>query len=129
MEIKYTFKKEERITKKKDIKLLFNDGQSFVVYPLYIVFIQKYPLVNNEACSVLINVSKKRFKHATDRNRIKRWMREAYRLNKKELVQSLEGKDFQLLVGFVYTGKKLYNYSFVELAMRQVLVELREKLT
>ena len=78
----FSLPKSERLYKKKDIQELFDKGSSFYLYP-FRIFVQKQSEQNIH--QVLFSVSKKNFKKAVDRNRIKRRMREAYRLNKGAL--------------------------------------------
>ncbi|NCO64584.1 MAG: ribonuclease P protein component [Flavobacteriales bacterium] len=81
MSLKFSFSKKEKLKSKKLIDALFVKGQSVSAYPLRLVYM---PTTFSE--DVLfktgVSVSKRIFKHAIDRNRIKRLMREAYRLNK-----------------------------------------------
>lgn len=128
MELRYTFKKEERISSQKEIDLLFNEGTSFVSYPLRIIFIEKKaPSVTPS--SVLVNVSKKRFKRAVKRNQIKRLIRESYRLNKHSLLGFLSEKNKELLIAFLYISNEVSSYKEIEKAMVKAIGTLKEKLS
>ena len=98
---KFTFKKEERLSKEKIIQELFDKGSSFYSYPFRVYFMQ-----NQDSAStvhqVLISVSKKNFKKSVDRNLIKRRIREAYRLNKNLLVDQNK-----LLIAYIYSVKEI----------------------
>jgi ribonuclease P protein component len=94
----FSFTKEERIHKRKDIQELFEKGSSFYVYP-FKVFWSPQKVVENT--QILVSVSNRNFKRAVDRNLLKRRMREAYRLNKSKL----SGKPLQ--VAFVFTAKQI----------------------
>ena len=118
-----TFKKEERLSKQKEIDLLFEKGASFIVYPLRIVYVEKPPVSGTEA-AVLVSVPKKRFKQAVKRNRVKRLIREAYRLNKQTLLQSLREKEKGLLIGFLFVGNELPKWKVVEAAVVKALTIL-----
>ena len=108
--MKNTFKKVERLKKKKDIQELFNRGSSFYLYPFKILFIQENTLVDEGAChQILISVPKRKFKKAVDRNKLKRRIREAYRLNKRFL--DFPGK---LLIAYIYTAKDILPYQEIE---------------
>ena len=80
-----TLRKSERLDKKKVIEKMFAGGsRSFSVFPLRVVYL---PVEELEApVSILVSVSKRRFKRAVKRNRVKRQIREAYRMNKHGLL-------------------------------------------
>ena len=110
---RYTFPKEEHLCRKKLIDELFGkQGSSFGVYPLRIVWI-KAPAPTSAPPQVLISVSKRTFKRAVDRNRLKRLIREAYRLNKYRLVEQPGGHKVALL-GIIFTGKEKSPLALVE---------------
>ncbi|WP_449436977.1 ribonuclease P protein component [Pedobacter steynii] len=74
---------------------------------------------------VVINVSKKRFKRAVDRNVIKRRTREVYRLQKQlQLYSSLTDSSKLLLLSVQFIGKQIYDYSFFEKRMTGVFKKL-----
>ena len=110
---KYTFPKEEHLCRKKLIEELFSkQGSSFGVYPLRIVWILA-PAPTTAPPQVLISVSKRTFKRAVDRNRLKRLIREAYRLNKYRLTEQPNGHSIALL-GIIFTGKEKSPLTLVE---------------
>ena len=110
---KYTFPKEEHLCRKKLIEELFSkQGSSFGVYPLRIVWI-KSEIPTTAPPQVLISVSKRTFKRAVDRNRLKRLIREAYRLNKYRLTEQPNGHSIALL-GIIFTGKEKSPLTLVE---------------
>ncbi|WP_223833721.1 ribonuclease P protein component [Pedobacter riviphilus] len=79
----YTFRKEERLCSRKHLDLLFKNGSSFLLYPFRISYLFVDVPAHVQA-QVVINVPKKRYKRAVDRNLLKRRIREAYRLNKQD---------------------------------------------
>ena len=93
--------------------LLFEKGNAFIVYPLRIVYVEQLPVSGAEA-TVLVSVPKKKFKQAVKRNRIKRLIREAYRLNKQSLLQNLLEKEKGLLIGLLFVGNELPDWKTVE---------------
>ncbi|RZK48629.1 MAG: ribonuclease P protein component [Pedobacter sp.] len=119
------FYKEERLCSKKSLDLLFKNGSSFLLYPFRVTYLSvaephKFP------AQVVINVAKKRYKHAVDRNLIKRRTREAYRLQKQELLYSfLATKPELLLLSLQYVGKQKYEYAFFEKKLVQALKKLQ----
>jgi ribonuclease P protein component len=110
---KYTFPKEEHLCRKKLIEELFSkQSSSFGVYPLRLVWI-KAPAPTTAPPQVLISVSKRTFKRAIDRNRLKRLIRESYRLNKYRLTEQPNGHQVALL-GIIFTGKEKSPLALVE---------------
>jgi ribonuclease P protein component len=118
---RYNFPKEERLKRALEITALFESGTSFLVYPLKIVWMKGEPSAESPV-SVAFTVSKRNFRHAVLRNRIKRIMREAYRLNRRLPVG--EQRDKRLLVVFVYIARELLPYSNVSKSMSIALKRL-----
>jgi len=75
-----------------------------------------------------VGVSKRHFKKAVDRNRIKRLMREAYRLQKLPLQNILKEKKYSLQVFFIYTGNELPEYLLIKEKIATVLLQLQQKI-
>ncbi len=119
----YTFKKEERLCSQKLLDKLFHNGSSFLLYPFRIIWINE--AAQSVPAQVVIQVSKKRFKRAVDRNLIKRRIREIYRLNKQEHLYSYLSPDQTLLLGISYIGKDIPDYSFLEPKLKKAMVQLQ----
>ncbi|WP_276499835.1 ribonuclease P protein component [Pontibacter litorisediminis] len=107
----YTFSKEEHLCSKRLISLLFAKGSSFNLYPLRFVYYTPQDLPPGQT-QVLVSVSKRYFKRAVDRNRLKRQMREAYRLNKHLLSQQPE--QAPCLLGILYIGKEKKSFHSIQ---------------
>ena len=122
-----TLHKVERLDKKKIIEKMFAGGsRSFSVFPLRVVYL---PVEELEAdASILISVSKRRFKRAVKRNRVKRQIREAYRVNKHELLNILVDRKRRLAIAFIYLSDQLVESSIIEDRMRIALVRITEKM-
>ena len=102
--ISYRFPKEERLRSKKLIEQLFREGSSFNSYPLRFVALH-VPEVSEPPVQVLVSVSKRNFKKAVDRNRLKRQIKEAYRLSKPAITQSHMPVG-TWYIGVLYIGKE-----------------------
>lgn len=99
--MKETLNKKERLKSQKLIEQLFAEGQSVVVYPLRLVYIQTHFDMPVKV-KIGVSVSKRHFKKAVDRNRIKRLMREAYRRNKTSYFNNISNQ-YALMI--LYLGK------------------------
>ena len=123
-----TFSKEERIVSNLLIETLFekSNSQSLTAYPLRAVFLKTE---HREGCApvqLLISVPKKRFKHAVDRNRVKRQIREAYRKNKALLDNTIEeGK--MLLIAIIWLTDKHFATSDVEKKMISLMKQIAKE--
>lgn len=127
-EQRYTFKKEERLTGEKRIENLFAQGRSFISYPLRVVFLET-PSDSGFSVSILISIPKKRIKLAVKRNRLKRLVREAYRLNKTFFDTALLQENHRLEVAFIYVKDELTNYAAIEKAVVKALENITQQLT
>lgn len=123
----YTLRKSERLNKKKVIDSMFSgNARSFAVFPLRVVYL---PVEELEApVSILVSVSKRRFKRAVKRNRVKRQIREAYRLNQQMLTDALAVRGERLAIAYIYLSDELLDSALIEERMKTALSRLVEKL-
>jgi ribonuclease P protein component len=122
--LKFPFKTDEKLKSRKLIQQLFKEGKSFSHFPLRVLYIM--PGSNRSHLQSAFSVSSKNFKRAVDRNRIKRLMREAYRLQKSTLQKELEDTRQYLAVFVIYTGNELPAYSNISERMSAVLHRLEK---
>jgi len=122
--MRYTFRNEEKLKKKILISELFASGKSASVFPLKMIYLQ------NDHDSPFkiqagVSVSKRNFKRAVDRNRIKRLMRESYRKNKYLIYNNEDTKKHIMM--FIYQGKDEVSYELMEEKMTQLIEKFLEK--
>lgn len=110
----YSFNKKERLCSKKQIADLFETGYSFNEFPFKVVW--KDILRENDDAKVklAISVPKKNFKKAVDRNLIKRRIREAYRLNKKDLYDYFGNYNKQINLILIIINKEELSFQEIE---------------
>lgn len=122
---KFTLQAQERLKSRKVIDQLFKEGKSFSHFPFRIIYLETenhlFPLQAG------FSVSKRHFKNAVDRNRIKRLMRECYRLQKNSLKTELEENHKSLVLFFIYTGNELPKYDLVFEKIGSALGRLEER--
>lgn len=113
----FTLRKNERITSRLLMDTLFNGKSSKAVtaFPLRVVFADTERHADAAPVQVLFSVSKRHFKHAVDRNRVKRQLREAYRLNKSLAPVPADGR--QWLIAFIWLTNRQYESEKVAAAL------------
>lgn len=100
----FSFSKDEILRRKKRIDQLFKEGSSFFVHPCKVFWLLT-SLDTGKPAQVMFIAGKKNFRHAVDRNRVRRHIREAYRLQKHELYGYLNGIERQCILCIIYTAK------------------------
>ncbi|NDP19619.1 MAG: ribonuclease P protein component [Paludibacter sp.] len=118
-----SFPKSEHLCGEKRITRLFTQGKAFIAYPLRVIYLIESKK-DAEAASVMVSVPKKRFKRAVKRNRLKRLMREAYRLNKQMLIEKLNEKELQIQIAFNYVSDDELDFATVEKKMKLALQKI-----
>ena len=100
--------KQERLSGHKQIDALFGGGsQSVTVYPIRAVYRLSACSEGQPPVRLLVSVPKRHFKHAVDRNRVKRQLREAYRLQKQMLHEAMQAHEGQeLLLAFIWLSNQ-----------------------
>lgn len=124
-----TLCKAERLNSKLLIGKMFEGGvsKSFSIFPIRIVYM---PVERGDApAAILISVSKRRFKRAVKRNRVKRQIREAYRKSKHLLVDELARREQRLAIAIIYLSDGLIATSELEEKMEIALLRISEKLS
>lgn len=126
--LKHTLSKTERLNSKNSITTLFSQGHSFVVYPYRVVFSELDDKQQAHA-AILVSVPKKKFKRAVKRNLIRRRIKESYRLNKHNLLDTLQNENKQIGIAFIYLDKEVREYNNLNTKMREVLQLLINKVS
>lgn len=93
----YTYQKTEKLKKKAEIDLLFAKGKWKTFGNLRIIILRNHPELQSGEIKFGVSVSKRYFKKAVRRNRVKRLLRESYRLNKALFTESFGDKTVAML--------------------------------
>ena len=119
--------KYERICKDNDIQALFDKGRGVSVYPYRVVYLFHKDKSRPVTVRLLVSVSKKRFHHAVNRNRVKRLMREAWRKSKAPLYEICERDTISVDVALVYTATVIHSYEEMIAKTQKAVQEIVKK--
>jgi ribonuclease P protein component len=126
--IKLTFSKDERLCSQKIISGLFQPGFFISKSPFRMnILFTDLPVAGIPAQVVFV-VGKKRFKRAVDRNRIKRVMRELYRLNKQRIYNALQSKNKTAALAIFYSGNGMPNYAACSLEFEALIKKFEHEM-
>lgn len=115
--MKQTLGKEERLKSKKLIEKLYQEGKVIKSFPLRMVYLQTEH-TSSFPCQVGVSVSKRNFKLAVHRNKIKRLLRETYRKQKFNVYNNV---DVPYIYMITFIDKKISDYQEVEHQMEKLL--------
>ena len=121
---RFGFGRNEKLKSRKQIDELFLQGKSFSVYPLRVTY--RFTSSETPGIQVGVTAGKKYFKRAVDRNRMKRLMREGYRIQKSDLVELLAQKRQSAALFFMYTGKTLTTFPVIKETISKCLERLQK---
>lgn len=117
---------------RKLMEQLFGGGhsRSASAFPVRVVYMETERSMTGVPVQVLISVSKRHFKRAVKRNRVKRQIREGYRLNKHILIDAVELKreDKSIALAFIWQSDDLYDTREVVACVKQLLQRISERL-
>lgn len=122
----FSFSKKERLKNKIEIESLFSEGNRFFEYPFNVIW--KLDSNSDSTLKMAVSVPKKKIPNATDRNKIKRLVREAFRINKTIIQQPLETKNVKLHLMLVYSQSSIISMSEIEDKISVTLQRLAEQI-
>jgi ribonuclease P protein component len=123
----YSFSKGEKLSSKVLIDKVFESKRKLVEYPLHLT----YCYVDTEmpfAAQVLLSVSKKKMKKAVQRNRVKRILRESYRLHKHIVYNALNTKQKKIALAILYTSTEMPEFKEIESKIILILERLAKEI-
>lgn len=119
----FTLSRNERLKSRKQIDKLFNSGNYLNLPPLRLGYLVD-EAGENDALQLGVGVSGRHFKKAVDRNRVKRLLREAWRVQKTELANLAKDRNRSLKVFIIYTGRELPDYQLIFEKTRSAIAKL-----
>ena len=121
----FSLSAKERLKSRKQIGLVFNEGRHINLPPLRVSCLVDQGQTD-EPLQIGVGASGKHFKKAVDRNRIKRLLREAWRLQKKPLKEMLLKDEKKLSVFIIYTGRHLPDMDIIMPKVREAIDKLMD---
>lgn len=118
--MRQTLPKQERLHSRKEIDELFQNSLSTFVYPFKILY-KAVPDASNSEAVILFTMSHKKFKHAVQRNAIKRQLRECYRTQKNDLTNLLKTNNLNAKIAFIYVADSLIAHQDIAIKMKVAL--------
>ena len=122
----FEFPKNQKLCRDKVIERLFSNSNSFVEQPFRLVW--RFTEEDKEPIKSLIVVPKKRLKLATQRNKVKRRIREAFRKNKSTLEEYLKDNKRQINLAIIYQEEEILTYILIEEKIKVLLGRLKDDL-
>ena len=125
-----TLSKDERLCSRTAIEELFNSSshRSMTVFPLRVVYVERKRFADEQTLQMLVSVPKKSFKRAVKRNRVKRQVREAFRMSKQPLTELLTERNLTLDVAFIWLDNNLHSSNEVKSIVEKMLRRIGERL-
>ncbi len=120
----FTFGKEEHLCSRQLIDRLYEEGHRLMAFPYSV---QWMPVEG--PCQVMIVAPKRKFRHAVDRNRVRRLTRECYRLRKHTLYQFLQEHHISIVFSMVYIHNEIMSYEQLGHKMDKLLTALEKEIT
>jgi len=117
-----SYNKREKLKSRKQLHRLFAEGKTFIVFPVKVFY--ELNTAQDNVLKTGVGVSRKNFKRAVERNRIKRLLREAYRTGKTELYDYLTANKKKIALFFLYIDKNEPDYTLLTQAMQHVITNL-----
>jgi ribonuclease P protein component len=119
----FSFQTAERLKSKKMLGRLFKEGNSFIAFPLRVLWLPMDALAEQTAfpAQVAIGAPKRLFKTAVARNLLKRRIREAYRLQKAALYDKLVLEDRKIAIAIMYIGKEELGFEEISGGIRKMI--------
>lgn len=122
-----SFPASERLKSRTALLEVYKRGKSVVVFPYRLNYLP-YQFEGNHLVKIAVAVPKKKVKSAVKRNRLKRQIKEAYRLNKAPLLNASRQKDQGLALFLLYVGSEQQSFSYLEgklkMALKKVVAAL-----
>lgn len=121
----YTFGKEERLCSRSLMDRLYADGHRLMAFPFSV---QWLVADGPQPCQIMIVAPKRRFRHAVDRNHVRRLTRECWRLRKSDFYSFLMEHNISLALSLVYVHNEIMPYDQLGHKMDKLIAQLQQEI-
>lgn len=119
----YTFGKEERLCSRSLMDRLYADGHRLLAFPFSV---QWLAVEGTQPCQIMIVAPKRRFRHAVDRNHVRRLTRECWRLRKPDFYTFLQEHNLCIVLSLVYVHNEIMPHDQLAHKMDKLIELLRQ---
>ena len=119
----YTFGKEERLCSRSLMDRLYADGHRLLAFPFSV---QWLAVEGTQPCQIMIVAPKRRFRHAVDRNHVRRLTRECWRLRKPDFYTFLQEHNLCIALSLVYVNNEIMPYDQIGHKMDKLIAMLEQ---
>ncbi|MBR3528889.1 MAG: ribonuclease P protein component [Bacteroidales bacterium] len=124
----YTFSKKERLCNRSAIGRLYASPHRVMVFPLSVHWTTQRDVAAPGKLEVVLVAPKKKLHHAVDRNRVKRLMRECYRMRKHRLAEALEQQQLSMALGINYVHQEILSHEQLSVRFEKLITILINEL-
>ncbi|MCX6289772.1 MAG: ribonuclease P protein component [Bacteroidetes bacterium] len=127
----FTYQKKDKLKSRKQTQFLFSKGTAITMHPIRLLYtIEKVEagIFPNGLLQAGVGAPSRQFRKAVQRNRVKRLLREGYRLEKPNFTNGLSLTNTRLNLFFLYVDVNVQTQQQIQTSIKLILQKLADKL-
>ena len=128
---KFTYQKKDKLKSRKQMQFLFSKGTAITIHPirlLYTIEKEEAGIFSNGLLQAGVGAPSRQFRKAVQRNKVKRLLREGYRLEKPNFTNSISITNTRLNLFFLYVDANVQTQQEIQATIKLLLQKLSDKL-
>ena len=128
---KFTYQKKDKLKSRKQMQFLFSKGTAITIHPirlLYTIEKEEAGIFSNGLLQAGVGAPSRQFRKAVQRNKVKRLLREGYRLEKPNFTNSISITNTRLNLFFLYVDAHVQTQQQIQATIKLLLQKLADKL-